>query len=337
MPDILFNCRACHQQLVVDVSGAGLTIPCPGCAKPVKVPSKGDTGLIRFPEAETLKSRAGELEAALATEQKRAGQTEACLKSLTNRLEAVEKESEHAAAESQRRVRELESSHASVREEKDVAHQRIRQLEDERARFEESATRTAGELQTFRQEAGRNESAAKDLTAKIAGLEASLDKSRLHLTEANAETEYFRDHFDQLRIEHEKMAAELERFIENRQELERRLRASETERQELAVAAKAQTNDGSLLQRNRDLAAHRDRLSVELREARAALLLIETQLYHALSAREGLTAMVTNLGANLDGTTELNHAMLGTVDALEHEVRRLEGKLRSRPDGVLTN
>lgn len=37
--DITFNCDKCGQQLVIDAAGAGVTIDCPGCGKPVYVPS----------------------------------------------------------------------------------------------------------------------------------------------------------------------------------------------------------------------------------------------------------------------------------------------------------
>lgn len=62
MADILFLCPACRQDLVVDQTGAGLTIQCPQCAQGVKVPDKGSTGLIRVPELEALRTRAGDLQ-----------------------------------------------------------------------------------------------------------------------------------------------------------------------------------------------------------------------------------------------------------------------------------
>jgi DNA-directed RNA polymerase subunit RPC12/RpoP len=37
--DISFNCGTCGKDLVVDEAGAGITIDCPGCGKPVYVPS----------------------------------------------------------------------------------------------------------------------------------------------------------------------------------------------------------------------------------------------------------------------------------------------------------
>lgn len=38
MSDITFQCPECTQKLVVDVSGAGLKIPCPTCHKPIQIP-----------------------------------------------------------------------------------------------------------------------------------------------------------------------------------------------------------------------------------------------------------------------------------------------------------
>ena len=37
--DITFTCK-CGQEIVIDEAGAGITVDCPGCAKPVYVPSK---------------------------------------------------------------------------------------------------------------------------------------------------------------------------------------------------------------------------------------------------------------------------------------------------------
>ena len=38
MADINFNCPECGHNLLVDESGAGITVPCPECAKPIKIP-----------------------------------------------------------------------------------------------------------------------------------------------------------------------------------------------------------------------------------------------------------------------------------------------------------
>ncbi len=38
--DITFLCGNCHQPLSIDEGGAGMTIDCPNCAKPVYVPSQ---------------------------------------------------------------------------------------------------------------------------------------------------------------------------------------------------------------------------------------------------------------------------------------------------------
>ncbi len=40
--DIIFNCPNCGQRLEIDESGAGITIDCPKCGKPVYVPSRPD-------------------------------------------------------------------------------------------------------------------------------------------------------------------------------------------------------------------------------------------------------------------------------------------------------
>jgi hypothetical protein len=37
--DITFTCK-CGQEIVIDEAGAGITVDCPGCGKPVYVPSK---------------------------------------------------------------------------------------------------------------------------------------------------------------------------------------------------------------------------------------------------------------------------------------------------------
>ena len=38
MGDIYFNCAACHNKLVVDTSGAGMTLPCPICNVAIIIP-----------------------------------------------------------------------------------------------------------------------------------------------------------------------------------------------------------------------------------------------------------------------------------------------------------
>jgi hypothetical protein len=38
--DIVFSCGSCGQSLAVDASGAGLSVDCPKCGKPVYVPSR---------------------------------------------------------------------------------------------------------------------------------------------------------------------------------------------------------------------------------------------------------------------------------------------------------
>jgi len=42
--DIAFKCDRCGQQLVVDEAGAGITVDCPGCGKPVYVPTTASQG-----------------------------------------------------------------------------------------------------------------------------------------------------------------------------------------------------------------------------------------------------------------------------------------------------
>jgi hypothetical protein len=37
--DITFDCNKCGQHIAIDEAGAGITIDCPGCGKPVYVPS----------------------------------------------------------------------------------------------------------------------------------------------------------------------------------------------------------------------------------------------------------------------------------------------------------
>jgi uncharacterized Zn finger protein len=37
--DIVFNCQACGQHLVIDEAGAGLVVQCPECGKDVTVPN----------------------------------------------------------------------------------------------------------------------------------------------------------------------------------------------------------------------------------------------------------------------------------------------------------
>lgn len=39
MSDIEFNCPYCNHSLVVDASGAGLTVNCPKCSKPIQIPA----------------------------------------------------------------------------------------------------------------------------------------------------------------------------------------------------------------------------------------------------------------------------------------------------------
>jgi hypothetical protein len=38
--DIRFSCGVCGQSLIVDASGAGMSVDCPKCGKPVNVPSR---------------------------------------------------------------------------------------------------------------------------------------------------------------------------------------------------------------------------------------------------------------------------------------------------------
>jgi hypothetical protein len=40
--DIQFQCPHCHQQLVIDASGAGLQLPCPHCQQPITMPDASD-------------------------------------------------------------------------------------------------------------------------------------------------------------------------------------------------------------------------------------------------------------------------------------------------------
>jgi hypothetical protein len=40
--DVVFDCPACHKSMVVDGSGAGLSVECPGCAAQVIIPPKPD-------------------------------------------------------------------------------------------------------------------------------------------------------------------------------------------------------------------------------------------------------------------------------------------------------
>ncbi len=296
MPDILFNCRGCQQQLVVDVSGAGLTISCPACGQPVKVPAKGDTGLIRVRESATRKSRVDALEEELGRERKRAGQAEASLQTLGDRLEQAEKTGAHAKAESQRHLREWENSVATARKEDEAARKIIEQWRIERGKCEAEAGKATLALEVFREQSKKKEAALeRELAARQSETKALAEK----LTAFE----------NKLEDERAKAAARGKTV----HELQTRLDEANVKLAEVA-----------------ELNAHRDRLDVELAEARAALLRTETQLYHAISAREGLTAMVGNLRANLEGTTELYQTMLGTVDALENQVQRLESKLKGR-------
>ena len=38
MPDITFDCPECNESLVVDSKGAGQTVKCPKCSKPIQIP-----------------------------------------------------------------------------------------------------------------------------------------------------------------------------------------------------------------------------------------------------------------------------------------------------------
>jgi len=165
---------------------------------------------------------------------------------------------------------------------------------------------------------------------RLAELEQTLAELQTHDREATARAEYFQHEVERLEDDFTRSQRDLTESTERLRELEIQHRASESEREEfsLALATTSAEHDSDLLQRNRDLAAHRDRLTIELAEARAAMLRTETQLYHAMSAREGLGAMVANLRANLEDTSELYHGMASTVDTLELEVQRLQGELR---------
>ncbi len=344
MPDILFYCRGCRQEMVVDASGEGLTLPCPGCSEPVKVPSRGDTGLIHVPEVEALKIRVAELEKALGAERKRAGQAEASLDMLGSRLEKSEKAGDHSAAEAQRGRRESETAARSAREDKEAAGRKLAQMQAEREKSERALAELTEQFDRFRQEAQQRDEEAERQLAKVraetgtlreksgelerqlsAALEklAELAQLKKQLGEADAQAEYFHRNFEALQGEHAKVRDAAVKTHEVLRDTELRLKASETEREELALAVAASRQDGDLLQRNRDLAAHRDRMTVELAQAREALRRTETQLYHAMSAREGLTSMIWNLRGNIEEATAIQETMQSAIDTLEREAQEM--------------
>ena len=300
MPDILFNCRACAQELVVDASGAGLTVPCPGCGIPVKVPAEGETGIIHR-EEDGLELRVSELEKALGAERTRARQAEATLDALAGRLQKREAESAKGAEENRRRQQEMKAREDSRQREAAVARERAQAVEKERddlrAAHEaaQSERRAAqAEIQAAQAQADQKDEAARR-EARQAGERETEWKEKLAAAEADLHA---------ARQARDDLAAERATFTE--QEAEWR-------------------------QTRRDLAAQADRLTVELSEARGALLRAETQLYHAMSAREGLAAMVHSLQKNLADASDLHDAMIRTVQALEAEVQRLQIKLSQGP------
>ena len=54
--DISFTCDKCGKKLVVDEAGAGITIDCPGCGKPIYVPSSSPPSRQDTPERVEVKS-----------------------------------------------------------------------------------------------------------------------------------------------------------------------------------------------------------------------------------------------------------------------------------------
>ena len=54
--DISFDCDKCGKHLLVDEAGAGITITCPGCGKPVYVPSPSSQNQAATPTRVEVKS-----------------------------------------------------------------------------------------------------------------------------------------------------------------------------------------------------------------------------------------------------------------------------------------
>jgi hypothetical protein len=77
--DITFTCK-CGQEIVIDEAGAGITVDCPGCGKPIYVPSK------QPPKAKDIPVR---VETPLAKLMAKQGETSSPKKSIHPTPEAV--------------------------------------------------------------------------------------------------------------------------------------------------------------------------------------------------------------------------------------------------------
>src|SRR5438105_12745017 len=89
LSDIRFSCPRCEQSLVVDASGAGAVIDCPGCRKPIQIPEPAELDPHFEELLDNWRSRARDLDAELK-------EARTQLASLRGEIREKEKESAEA-------------------------------------------------------------------------------------------------------------------------------------------------------------------------------------------------------------------------------------------------
>ena len=87
--DIVFECPHCGKSLAIDKRGMGLTIHCPDCERPIRVPTISDTQSGTTADAVAMPTEA--LASALEESRRHVAELTARLNELSVRRETVEK------------------------------------------------------------------------------------------------------------------------------------------------------------------------------------------------------------------------------------------------------
>jgi chromosome segregation ATPase len=304
--EIKFACSQCGQSLLVDSSGAGLSLNCPTCDHPMIVPTPGSFHSRNYGEGAPVdKSRAG-----LSTETDSTAAAEA-------------QELREELVEALRRADDFERALNSARKETTRLQQQLKKATEDHERLTANATAAQAEARTFqterqqwktdlaqaRQSAATAESQLSDARLKISHIEANLTA----LEENRAQWEQA---FSQTAAGAEASESQLAALVA---ELEQ-VRAQAMARDEALRAARGEAEA---------LRGERTTLGRELETTQAGLRDAESVRVTLAATEEKLTA------ANRATTTaeEERQSMAGRCAALRQEVDGLRYSLSNLKEG----